>query len=275
MFGYITINKPEVKVKEFERYHAYYCGLCRDLRALYGPAGQATLSYDLTFVAVLLTSLYEPKQKAKITRCILHPAAGHPMLRNEYTAYAAKMNLLMAYHKAEDDALDEGSAKGKAAETLLRRHYRKIVKEYPEKCEHIREQLDAIHALEKEDCADVDAAAGAFGEIMAEVLTMRKDQWQPYLHRLGFYLGKFVYLMDAFDDIEKDLEKGNYNPLKNIWNTDKERFEERCRNLLTLMMEQAARAFEALPLLRDAELLRNILYSGVWVRFAQKAKKVV
>ncbi|MBQ6735749.1 MAG: hypothetical protein IJR00_12685 [Lachnospiraceae bacterium] len=273
MFGYITINKPEVKVKEFERYHAYYCGLCRDLRALYGPAGQMTLSYDLTFVAVLLTALYEPKQKHALTRCIVHPTVRHPMLRNEYTAYAAKMNLLMAYHKAQDDALDEGSAKGKAAEALLRRSYRKIVKEYPEKCKHIRRELKRIHALEREDSRDVDAASGAFGEIMAEVLTMREDAWTPYLHRLGFYLGKFVYLMDAFDDIEKDLASGNYNPLKSIWNTDKEHFTERCRTLLTLMMEQTARAFEALPLFRDAELLRNIIYSGVWVRFAQKVKK--
>ncbi|MBR0091653.1 MAG: hypothetical protein IJP92_08135 [Lachnospiraceae bacterium] len=273
MFGYITVNKPELKIREFERYHAYYCGVCRDLRALFGPVGQMTLSYDLTFIAVLLTALYEPKQHAEYTRCVIHPVQRHPMLRNDYTAYAAKMNLLMAWHKAEDDVIDAGSAKGKALEALLRRGYRKIVKEYPVKCKLIRQRLKRIRQMEREESTDIDAVAGAFGEIMAEVLVMRKDVWEPYLHRLGFFLGKFVYLMDAVDDIEEDLKKENYNPLKDIWNNDNEHFYERCRVMLTMMMEQTARAFEALPVLRDAELLRNVIYSGVWVRFEAKQKR--
>lgn len=91
MFGYVTTNEPELKVKDYHKYKAYYCGLCQSLKRQYGSAGQLTLAYDMTFVIILLTSLYESETKAESHRCKMHPLKPQPMLENEITEYAADM----------------------------------------------------------------------------------------------------------------------------------------------------------------------------------------
>ena len=107
MFGYVTANKPEMKLREFARYKGFYCGLCRRLRRLYGGVGQITLTYDMTFLIVLLTSLYEPATEETKKRCLIHPAKKQYMLYNEISDYAADMNILLASGHCEDDWKDE------------------------------------------------------------------------------------------------------------------------------------------------------------------------
>ena len=272
MFGYITVNKPELKIREFERYHAYYCGVCRDLRADFGVTGQMTLSYDLTFLGILLTALYEPDETQETTRCLIHPLTKHPMIRNEYTAYAAAMNVLLAWHKALDDRADEQSVRGTAISVILSNNYRKIVKQYPRQAAAAKRGLKIIRRMEAENNMNEDACSGVFGKIMACLFTPYDDVWKPYLYRLGFYLGKFVYLLDAWDDVEHDIRNGSFNPFINERNNNSIDFDAYCENLLTMMISETAKAFEALPLLRDAELLRNILYAGVWTRFRAGTK---
>lgn len=107
MFGYIIVNKAEMKFKEFDRYHSFYCGICRELKRKYGPWGQISLSYDMTFLAILLTGLYEPRTRRESCKCVCHPFESHEMRGNIYTEYAADMNLLFAYYKCQDDWEDE------------------------------------------------------------------------------------------------------------------------------------------------------------------------
>ena len=95
MFGYIMINKPEIKYKDYDLYRSFYCGLCRELKEKFGLAGQLSLSYDLTFVILLLNGLYETPAHKGTTRCILHPLCKHVVRRNEITEYAADMNILL------------------------------------------------------------------------------------------------------------------------------------------------------------------------------------
>ena len=274
MFGYIGINKPELKIREFERYHAYYCGVCRDLKNAYGLTGQVTLSYDLTFLAVLLTALYEPDETIGKTRCLLHPAVPHDIIRNEYTAYAASMNVLLAYHKALDDRRDEHRLRGLAVSSVLRGAYRKAAAQYPKQARAVIRYLKQIHRYEAENNMDEDLCAGCFGRIMAALLVYRDDVWKPYLWKLGFYLGKFVYLMDAFCDVEQDIKTGSYNPLRDEYEDRNTDFNGHCEQLLRMMIAESARAFEALPVLRDAELLRNILYAGVWNKWKKYERSV-
>ena len=96
MYGYVIVNKPELKFKEYDRYRSYYCGLCDILREQYGIRGQVSLSYDMTFLVILLTGLYEPQTAYLEERCIVHPVAKHPVRKNEVTSYVADMNVLMA-----------------------------------------------------------------------------------------------------------------------------------------------------------------------------------
>lgn len=107
MYGYVIVNKPELKFKEYDRYRSYYCGLCDILREQYGIRGQVSLSYDMTFLVILLTGLYEPQTAYLEERCIIHPVAKHPVRKNEVTSYVADMNVLMAYYKCVDDWKDE------------------------------------------------------------------------------------------------------------------------------------------------------------------------
>lgn len=265
MFGYISINKPEMKFREFDVYRSFYCGFCQSLKDSYGKIGQLTLSYDLTFLILLLTSLYEPKTLEGTCRCAAHPFEKHPTRRNEFSDYGADMNLLLSYYKCEDDWLDEHKIKGRAMAGMMRSKIQGLEGRYPKKTALIRERMGQIHACEQEGCESIDAVAGLFGDIMAEIFVWRKDEWERELCRIGFFLGKFVYLMDAYEDVEQDRKNGSYNPFLQMYETGE--FEERCETVLNMMMAECSKAFEKLPLVEHVEILRNVLYGGVWCRY--------
>ena len=271
MFGYIVVHKPELKVKEYETYRASYCGLCHSLKKQSGRIGQLTLSFDMTFLALLLTGLYEPEKVTKSARCIAHPVEKHFYRENRYFDYAADMNVLLTYYKCMDDWQDEHKPLRYAYAGILKNCGNMHMSAYPEKIQRIRNALEELSSLEKQGETDVDRVAGCSGRIMEEILAFRKDVWESSLRRLGFYLGKFIYILDAYDDVEKDAENGNYNPFLEKYKI--EGFEEEVRRLLMMMLAECCREFEKLPILRYGDILRNILYSGVWCRFAAIGQK--
>lgn len=265
MFGYVNINKPELKVKDFYKYKAYYCGLCRTLRNRHGQLGQLTLSYDMTFLIILLTSLYESETARKQNRCVVHPVKKHDMLTNEITEYVADMNIALSYHHFLDDWKDEKSVAGLAGAKAFQRAYKKISERYPRQCREISDSLAKLAQCEEEKEMDLDTVSRCFGELMAALFTYKEDMWEDNLRKIGFYLGKYIYILDAYDDIEKDIKNGCYNPLIPLYR--KETFEADCQKVLTLMIAECTREFEKLPCLIDADILRNILYDGVWTKF--------
>lgn len=272
MFGYIAINKAEMKFKDYDMYHSYYCGLCKCLKDSYGRSGQMSLSFDMTFLVVLLTRLYEPETKIETVRCIAHPLEKHVARTNELTEYAAAVNLILSYYKCKDDWTDERKKKSFIAARALDPKMKSIEKLYPKKVAVVSEKLEKISELEKQNEQSLDVMAGLFGEIMAELFAYRHDEWEASLRKIGFFLGKFIYLMDAYEDVEKDIKTGNYNPLKKDFE-ENPNFAEDCKNLLTMMMAECSREFEHLPILLHAEILRNILYSGVWSRYTMVTAK--
>lgn len=266
MFGYISVNKPEMKFREFDVYRSYYCGFCRTLKSSYGISGQLTLSYDLTFLIILLSDLYDNEGEKKQFRCMVHPTRKQTACTNIYSEYAADMNLLLAFYKCQDDWTDERKIYMLAESKLLLTNVRKIEARYPHKAEVIRTNLSLIRDCELRNEENLDVVSGYFGEIMAEIFAYEDDIWADTLRRMGFYLGKFIYLMDAYDDIEEDIKKNNYNPFKNIFSKNDD-FEGYCYNILRMMMAECSKAFEMLPVVENAEILRNILYAGVWTRY--------
>jgi len=272
MFGYIVINKAEMKFKDFDTYQSYYCGLCKRLKECYGRRGQMTLSYDMTFLIVLLTGLYEPETTINSVNCIAHPFEKHTARTNEYSDYAASMNLILTYYKCKDDWNDERKKKSYAVMQALRSKMEVIKKAYPEKVSRVSANLQRLSILEAENEQNIDLMAGLFGEIMAELFAVKHDEWEASLRKIGFFLGKFVYLMDAYEDVEKDIQSGNYNPFKKAF-TEDTNFAENIRSLLTLMMAECSREFEKLPILMHTDILRNILYSGVWQKYVLVTEK--
>ena len=271
MFGYVVMNKPEIKFKDFDMYRSFYCGLCRELKERYGLSGQITLTYDMTFVILLLSGLYEPPTKKGSTRCIVHPVRRQPVRKNAITEYAADMNIFLTYYKCKDDWNDERSIPGFAFGKLLEGKEKKSEKLWGKKVQTSVSCLDELSALEKENATDIDRVSGCFGRIMAEIFAYREDVWEPTLRRMGFYFGKFIYLLDAYDDVEEDVKKGNYNPFSKDYII--KGFDDRVKNMLMMMMAETCREFEKLPIIKYTDILRNILYSGVWCRFENVSGK--
>ena len=236
MFGYVMIDKPELKVREFYRYKAYYCGLCRTLKEEYGFRGRMTLTYDMTFLILLLSSLYEAEDREFPSHCPLHPVKKIPMIQNDISEYGAKMNILLTYFKFEDDWKDDKSLAGIAGIHLFRKKAAQICAEYPRQARVIKKQLRQLAVYEEQGLMDVDMVAGAFGALMEELFVIREDFWEENLRKFGFYLGKFIYIMDAYDDLPKDRESGAYNPLKLTRENcrSEEEYEQTVRQMLLM-----------------------------------------
>lgn len=271
MFGYVTANEQELKVREFKKYKAYYCGLCHCLKNKYGVAGQLTLTYDMTFLILLLTSLYESDTKAKEYRCMVHPVKKVEILQNEITEYAADMNLILAYYHLKDDWEDEKKISALAGTAFLKGKVERAVNRYPRQSEAIKRELKRLSDFENAGIKDLDGPAGCFGRLMEELFIYKEDCWETSLRKIGFYLGKFIYIMDAYEDLPEDIEKGNYNPLGEM--AGSERYEEDCKEILCMMMGECAAAFEKLPCVLDMDILRNILYDGVWKKYQKLQNK--
>ena len=265
MFGYVLVNKPELKFKEFDLYKSYYCGLCHELKERHGNLGRMTLNFDMTFLVMLLSDLYAVKNTESCSRCIVHPVNKHCSRTNDVSSYGADMCILLTYFKCLDDWNDEKKTKKRMLAALLKGSHRQVYEKYPEKIDRIDACMERIHTYEKEESRNIDEVAGAFGEIMAEIFAYRQDEWEETLRRMGFFFGKFIYLMDAYEDIESDVEKNTYNPLKDIY--QKEEFEEMAGEVLLMMMAECSKAFERLPIVENAQILRNILYGGVWSKY--------
>ena len=328
MFGYVVVNKPELKFREFDVYRAYYCGLCHSLSKRHGLSGQLTLSYDMTFLVILLSSLYEPEHSVTSKRCIVHPIKRQNIISSEFTDYVADMNVILSYFKCLDDWHDDRSVlklayskllkKGSIGKNLNNVHATSDSTDdgsvaatqpsavddgsvaatqpnsdsnnqnsyftydsghlhispdysYKNKIEAISSLLDELGTREKMNETNVDVVAGLFGRIMQILFVPFDDIYAKGLGRMGFYLGKFIYIMDAFDDVEDDVKKGHYNVFSNCY-TDPD-FETHVKDMLTMMMAECSDAFEMLPAVDNADILRNILYSGVWNSYERRVSK--
>lgn len=267
MFGYININLEALDETARGRYEAYYCGLCRTLKERHGNLGRLTLSYDMTFLLILLTSLYEPQEKRGKGRCAAHPVKARGYARSDLSNYVADMNIALAYHKAGDDWVDERSKAGLAQLKLLAGAYGRVAKEYPDKCAHIARCLAEISEIERANDPRVDLPANLTASMLGEIFAYRDDMWRTPLRKAGEELGRFIYLMDAYDDLPGDMEKRRYNPLIPL--REREDFEALCLDGLMMMMGECAHAIGVLPLEKDMDLLRNVLYGGVWRRYVE------
>jgi len=267
LFGYININQKELSEESKKIYQAYYCGLCQKLKTNCGTKGQMLLSYDLTFLIVLLTGLYELENTETEFTCPLHLTKKRTAYINEATEYAADMNLILAYQNLLDDWKDEKSYTKKAFVKILDKDYTRIVSKYPRQVRALEEFMHKTAEAEKNKETNLDLVAGLTGEMLGEIMCWREDEWQEEMRTLGFYMGKFIYLMDAYEDYEADQKKNCYNPLVYMEKENDQEFDTFCKLLLTSMMSECAKSFERLPILLHADILRNILYSGVWSRY--------
>ena len=267
MFGYINVNGQELSEENKNIYQSFYCGLCKRLRHHFGAKGQVLLNYDMTFLVVLLTGLYEPECETAPFSCGVHPGKKRSYCVNEISDYAAKMNLMLAYNNLIDDWKDDRNYTKKTISGLIYKDYLKVAQEYPRQSKAISDYIEKLTELEKQKERNIDVVAGLTGEMLGELFAWRQDEWYDELKTLGFYMGKFIYLMDAYEDMDRDEKHNSYNPLLMLREEQEKDFEVLVRLMMTSMMSECAKSFERLPILLHADILRNILYSGVWSKY--------
>lgn len=268
MFGYVQANMNTLTDSEKARYRQFYCGLCHTIGQRHNDISRFGLTYDMTFLAVLLSSLYEPQEEEIESVCIVHPFRKQKYIKNKYIDYAADMTVALVYHKCEDDWQDDKNIAAKGYSKLLSNAYKRVKINWPVQCEIIEKELKELEKIEKSGNMSPDAAANSFGRLMAGLFAVHNDMWTEYLQNMGYGLGRYIYLADAAVDLEKDKKKGSYNPLipMSEYITD---FEPMLKNLLG----ETSRSFELLPLVQDENILKNIIYSGIWNRYNHKLKK--
>ena len=267
MFGYVTIYQKDLDNAAMDCYQAYYCGLCQSLGRKYGTAARMALSYDMTFAALLLTALYDPPTQTSQGRCAPHPLRTRPRAVNEFTDYAADMTVVLAYYNYLDDWQDDHKRSRLRLAKQLEPHLENIRRQWPRQCEAIHTKLDELNRLESANSTDLDALCNAFGALLGAVFSPREDFWAPALTQMGRGLGGFIYLMDAYEDLEKDEKGGKYNPFLDLQKENPKDYETISKLILTSMMSECSKSFERLPVLQNADIIRNILYSGVWSKY--------
>ena len=272
MFGYVMASVSELSKESKLRYQSVYCGICRKICQQASNGARLTLSYDMAFLALLLMSLYEPEETGGDRACALHPLRPRKWTDNEYIAYGADMNVLLAYYKALDDDQDDHKPGAKLLSRMLEKDCLQIKDRYPRQSQAVAACIEALNRLEKDGCANPDEPAGYFGRLMGELLVYREDLWADTLRQVGMALGRYIYLADAAVDYGKDKRKGRYNPFLAMgMEADPERWEA----YLLMTMGRCTDYYERLPLVQDKDILDNILYSGVWVEYKRRQKERV
>ncbi len=270
LFGYIKPNKPEMKVKEFDTFQSVYCGLCKQLRRSYGPFASLTLSYDFTFMAAVGLSMEETC--SGFTKCF---CPGNPLKRktcvqeSETMRYCASAVILMLYYKVKDNLHDAPFFK-KAAPLLLLPFAalarNKAKKTYPEADRILSDTMCKQAELERANTKSIDRAADPTATALAKLCeSFSGDNSQKIiLNRFGYLVGRYVYFMDALDDLEDDQKHGSYNPfLANAdAASDKEALYLRAQQIINLTIGEIARAYELLDRKRYIPILDNIIYEG-------------
>ena len=313
MLGYVKIDKGELKVREYEVYTGYYCGVCKSIGRRYGQLPRMVLSYDAAFLAILLASLSDESDTPVQEHCIAHPVIKKKtVIRNRAIDYAGDVMLILAWYKLADDAADEGKAYAKPVMLMMKRIFRRLNRMYPELCSSIENHLSVLSALEREKCASIDMAAEAFSKIMEDIFTeglravygSEPPQQKPpgadrsdygisgasgmqngpcgfaspgsdtreLLARAGYHLGKWVYMIDAVDDIEENIESGAYNPLLFRFKFDaanetadefRARIEPDLRFNLYHYLAMLSRCTDSLDIRKNAGIIENVIYFGL------------
>ena len=268
MFGYVIANASELTEEEKQRYREVYCGLCQRLGSLHGQLARMSLTYDMTFLILLLSSFYEPEEVFSKKRCIVHPAKGIGCITSTITDYASDMSIVLTYFKCQDDWQDDKDLPKHLYGSILKKHFENASLRWPRQSQIIRQSIAELAQIEK-DNGSIEDASRCFGKLMAELFAYESDVWNSSFRRFGDYLGRFIYLMDAAMDYDADKKNGSYNPL-----VAAQKSEDEIKDILVMLIGKATAVFEQMPFVKDDHLIRNILYSGVWQKYNTRFQKV-
>lgn len=283
MLGYIKAYKPELKMKDYEIYKGVYCSLCKKLSRSYSPLAQIFLSYDFTFLLLLKMSLSAGCPSFKISRCNYNPFVKCKTCtgENKDLDFCADTAVIMSYYKIKDNISDSGSLKRVAMVFLfpfIALMHKKAKRRLPDVDQTIKLTMKEQKLVESNKNCGIDIAADPTAKALSVILTLGETDDEKYavLKRLGYLIGRWVYIIDAVDDLDDDIKSDNFNPLKDLFREyclegNSKKFNEYSRQILSTTAGEAVLAFELLAINRFRQILENILYEGL----AQAAEKVL
>lgn len=275
MLGYVNIIKSALSEEEYDIYNGYYCGVCKSIGARHGQFPRLALSYDIVFLALILSSLNSEEDIIEREHCIIHPIERKPTIKNDAAVdYAADMLLILAYYNFLDDKNDEHKLRGTLGSGMLSGSYAKLRKTYPDIVKAVEDNLSKLSELERAKSGSLDMTCAAFGDVLGAVFSgwelyqkgdgISGDETSPryrILEGLGRSLGKWIYLMDALDDLEKDKKSGSYNPL--IY---RDRGAEGLNDLLYNYLGDVSSAIDLLEIRKNKGIIDNIVWNGLRAR---------
>ncbi|MGY0373080.1 DUF5685 family protein [Clostridium sp. JNZ J1-5] len=275
MFGYVAPYKMELKIKDFEKFKSYYCGLCISIKRNFGNLPRFTLNYDMTFLAILLDSLEDHKASYIKSNCIAHPTKQKIIIvDNQSLNYAAFCNVCLTYYKLLDDFQDDSSIKSKILSSFLNKYLKALDDEQNNIMKYIEKRLMELSTFEKY-CYSIDSLdrlSHPFADLTGFIISsyIKDPQYKLDLYWLGYNLGKWIYILDAYDDLEKDMCKNKFNAINVTLNTDKldynkfkSTIEHRIDFILTNCSRECYEYFKRLPIVKNYDLIDNILQYGL------------
>ena len=275
MFGYVRLHKPTITMGEYEQYRGVYCTLCKRLGKRYGLTARMTLSYDMTFLALLHMALEQADPRFCPGRCSFNPTKQCLKCQNTVaTDLAADLGTLLAYYKLKDTLADEGFFKKLGAAMLyplMALSRRRAAKRRPEADAAIAAMASAQAQVEAARTDSIDRAAEPFAKLLAYMATLvaQDDKQRVILERFGYCLGRWVYLIDAVDDLADDIKRRRYNPYalsKNLTDADVDAVRD-CRAYaamtLNACLAECVAAYNLLDVRRFDGIIRNILEQGM------------
>lgn len=263
MFGYVNISHSTVSDEDKKLYSAYYCGLCKAI----GEKSQLfrmTLSNDLTFLAILLCGVLKTEPEfVDDKRCIAHPIKRHTeILSNHIIDYVSDMNILLVYLKVCDDVYDDKGILDYIKRFVLSRKAKAVEKKYPKISEKILNSLKELANLEKENCSVLDEVADCFSKLLEAIFTPDclglDEQTLKVLGWMGYNIGRWIYIIDAYADIQKDKKMNSYNPF-----LSSPQDKEFTNNTLLYTLANVANAYDLLKIYRNKTLIENFIFSGL------------
>lgn len=257
MFGYVKIWKDELRVREYTLFKAYYCGLCKALGKRFGQLTRLGLSYDMTFLALVLSAVHEDSPVIKRSGCLRHTGRRPTVTDNPCTDYAAAMSVLLAYEKLRDDWHDDHSVKALFGMLPYLLPMRRVRREYPTETAEVKRCLGELASLEKERCGEPDRMADCFGNLLKSLFSPDFAGKREDMANFGFLVGRWIYLIDAYADLEEDREKKRYNPY-----LFSKGAEESAELALTYLLAMIGEQFEKIPM-KNREIIANIIYLGM------------
>ncbi len=276
MFGYVRIFKPQLRVCEYDTYKAFYCGLCKKIKKEYGFTATLTLSYDFAFLSLMNSGINDYCASANKCRCVAHPLKKTICVScDDGLGYPAAAAEILIYHKLRDDVSDKGFFKKLAARFMLmflKKGYKKARAVYPELAQCIELQMQEQKRLEMLPDCSIDLAAEPSAKMMEAIADNITDDENTsrVLRRFGYFLGRYIYLCDAFDDLQDDIRKKNFNPIINEFFLSSQPDEEQMNKIkeyviqtVNLTLGELANCYTLLSLKKYKPILDNIIYLGL------------